>query len=288
MKTCNKLTFLIIILALMYSCKNKNESHSNMDNLYPWCIVAFDSLERSPTERIKMIKELGFEKYAYDWRDKHLDDMKSEITLATENNIEIISVWLWLNAKRDSLENLSTSNEKVLEIIESLNLETTLWVSFSSNFFEDLTQEESIKLATEMIKFIYTKAHKINCKIALYNHKGWFGNPNNQVEIIKSLPEYDLSMVYNFHHAHDYLDEFPQIVKKIKPYLSSVNLNGMKTEDSKILPLGVGDHEKKMIQTLIDEGYSGTWGILGHVENEDVEKVLKQNLTGLESLHINF
>ena len=46
-----------------------------MDNLYPWCIVAFDSLERSQSERINMLNELGFSKYAYDWRDEHLDDM---------------------------------------------------------------------------------------------------------------------------------------------------------------------------------------------------------------------
>lgn len=289
MKTCNKLIFLIIsIIVFIHSCKNTNESHLNMENLYPWCIVAFDSLERSPAERIKMLKDFGFTKYAYDWRNEDLDSMKSELTLAKENNIEIISIWLWLNAKRDSLENLSASNEKVFDIIKSLNLETTLWVSFSNNFFENLTQEQSINLATKMIKSIYTKAHEINCEIALYNHKGWFGNPNNQVAIIESLPECDLSLVYNFHHAHDYLDEFPQIVKKIKPYLSSVNLNGMKTDGSKILPIGEGNHEKEMIQTLINEEYTGTWGILGHVEDKDVENVLKQNIAGLESLQLNF
>ena len=244
-----------------------------MGNVYPWCIVAYDSLERSPVQRIKMLKELGFVKYAYDWRDKHLDEMESELELAKENNIEVISVWLWLNANRDSHGNLSPSNDKIFEILNKLQLKTTLWLSFSNNFFEDLTQEQSMSLAIEMIKFINIKAEEIGCKIALYNHHGWFGDPNNQVEIIKALPQCNLSIVYNFHHAHQYLEEFPQIAKKIKPYLSSVNLNGIRKEGKKILPIGEGNYETDMIKLLINEGFEGPWGILGHIKNEDVKKV---------------
>ena len=78
--------------------------------------------------------------------------------------------------------------------------------------------------------------------------------------------------------------DFPNIVKKIKPYLSAVNLNGMRKDGPKILPIGEGDFEKEMYDILIKEGYNGPWGILGHVENKDVKQVLKQNLAGLMSL----
>ena len=61
--------------------------------------------------------------------------------------------------------------------------------------------------AIEMVKYVSAIADEIDCKIALYNHRGWFGNPHNQVEIIKALPELNLTMVYNFHHAHEYLDD---------------------------------------------------------------------------------
>ena len=63
---------------------------------------------------------------------------------------------------------------------------------------------------------VLKKAKSINCNVALYNHKGWFGNPLNQLDIIKALPNQNLSLVYNFHHAHKYVDEFPEIVKIIK------------------------------------------------------------------------
>lgn len=287
-ETVKYIVLLILILIVFSSCNNKKEYTLNMAKLYPWCIVAYDSLERTPTQRIKMLKNLGFTKYAYDWRDRYLKDMKSELETAKKNDIEVISVWFWLNAKRDSIGALSTSNQKVLETIKATNLKTTLWVSFNNNFFEDLSQEASINLAVDMISFIKEKANKIGCDIQLYNHKGWFGNPYNQVEIIKRIPNYNLKMVYNFHHAHEYLDDFPQIVKTIKPYLASVNLNGMQIDGEKILPIGVGNHEKDMIQLLIDEGFTGTWGILGHVEHVDVENTLKENLAGLKSLQLNF
>ena len=287
MKNHKKLAIILIVLTVFnICCTTQNGEQIDMNNLYPWCIVAFDSLERSPAERINMLKQLGFSKYAYDWRDKHLDDMESELTLAKENGIEIISVWLWLNAKRDSLGQLSPSNERIFKILKGLKLNTTLWVSFNNNFFKDLTQEQSIRKAAEMIKYIHDKANAIGCKIALYNHRGWFGDPNNEIEIINALPQCELSIVFNFHHARDYIDEFPQIVKKLKPYLSSVNLNGMRKEGPKIIPIGEGDYEKEMIQQLMDVGFNGPWGILGHVENKDVEKVLEQNIAGLKSIKL--
>ena len=73
----------------------------------------------------------------------------------------------------------------------------------------------------------------------------------------------------------------------MKPYLSAVNLNGMQKEGYKILPIGEGNDEIQMIKLLIDEGFSGLWGILGHVENEDVKKVLDKNIEGLNSLKLN-
>lgn len=279
---------LLLTSILFITCTQKDESVFRADNLYPWCIVAFDSLERSPADRIQMLKELGFTKYAYDWRDHHLKDTETELKLAQENNIELISVWLWLNAKRDSIGKLSPGNEKMLNIIEGLDIKTTFWVSFSENFFKDKTQEESIETASEMITYIHDKADEFGCEVALYNHRGWFGNPHNQVEIINRLPQLNLSMVYNFHHAHGYYDVFPEIAKKIKPYLAAVNINGMRIDGPKILPVGSGDKEAHMIEVLVKEGFVGPWGVLGHVEDADVKDILEKNLAGIKSLDIEF
>ena len=281
-----KSNLFILVLIVFYACNKKSENPIKIEEVTPWCIVNFDSLERSPIERIQMLKNMGFKKYGYNWDNKHLDNLKEEFTLAKENNIEITSIFLWLNAKRDSIGKLSPANERMLDLLSEVDYKPTIWLSFSDNFFKDRTQEQSLSKAIEFIKYIKIKADKIGCKIALYNHHGWFGNPYNQIEIIEALPNYSLSMVYNFHHAHQYLDDFEKIAKKIKHYLSYVNINGMKREGPKILTIGDGDHEQEMIKIFIEEGFKGPWGILGHIKTEDVQKVLERNIKGIKSLNL--
>ena len=284
MKTIRTFISLTLLLLTFIGC-NKSSNTIKIQDTYPWCIVAYDSLERTPEERIKMMKEFGFTKYAYDWRDKHLKDSKNELILAQENGIEILSVWIWLNPKRDSIHKLSPANEKMFSIVEELNLKTTFWVGLSESYFKKINDEVSLKFATNLIKSVSEKANSIGCKVALYNHKGWFGDPLNQIKIIKELPEQDLSIVYNFHHGHQDIDTFSEIAPKIQPYLSAVNLNGMEKDGKKILPIGEGDYEKDMLNTLKKVGFEGPWGILGHVEGKDVKDILINNIEGLNSIN---
>lgn len=68
------------------------------------------------------------------------------------------------------------------------------------------------------------------------------------------------------------------------PHLWTVNLNGMARGGEKILDVGAGDLEAGMIRQLLESGFDGTVGILGHVEAEDVEQVLMRNLDGLHRI----
>ena len=278
--------FLLFVCVSIQLVEAQVTERIQMHDTYPWCIVAYDSLERSPVQRIKMLKDLGFTKYAYDWRDRHLPDTSYEFELAQENNIEIISVWLWLNAKRDPINQLSEANKKLFTIVEDRDLKTTFWLGLSPNYFENLNEDESLKLGIQLVEWVASKAKKIGCKVALYNHSGWFADPYNQMKIIKALPEYELTMVYNFHHAHNAIDSFQEIAELIAPYLSAVNLNGMKQDGAKILGIGKGDHEKAMIEILMKAGFSGPWGIMGHVGNKDARIVLENNINGLIDLKL--
>ena len=93
-----------------------------------------------------------------------------------------------------------------------------------------------------------------------------------------------MGLIYNFHHAHEQLEAYPQIVADMLPYLWGVNLNGMRKEGPKILPVGKGNLEQDMISLLLAKGYKGPFGILGHVEDADVELILRENLSGLSEL----
>ncbi|MCK8481668.1 hypothetical protein [Psychroserpens algicola] len=275
---------MAFLLFICLSCSD-SENQIQIDDISPWCIVSFDALERKPMDRITMLKNMGFTKYGYNWREKHLPEMKEEFRLAKANNMQIVSIFLWLNAERDSIGKLSPLNEKLFENLKDIENKPKLWLSFSPNFFENLTQEESVELTIRYIKFIKTKADNVGCKLALYNHRGWFGNPENQIEIIKKMPEDSLRMVYNFHHAHEYLEVYPKLFKTMIPYLDYVNLNGMQKEGPEILTIGKGNYEYDMVKTLYDEGYDGPWGVLGHIQTEDVQKVLERNMEGIKLLN---
>jgi len=273
-------------LLLLAACEPASVPYFEADNTFAWCIVPFDSEERSPEERLDMLQNLGITSYAYDWREKHLDEMANEIQLATDRGIEIIGVWLWIDGNNDTLGQLGAANERVLQILEKSGLKTSIWMSFHENYFAGLEPVEALAKGIEMVKYIGTRAQKVGGKVGLYNHGAWFGEPENQIAILKALPEYSIGLIYNFHHAHEQLEVYPDLVKEMTPYLWAVNLNGMKVGGPKILPLGKGDLEQGMIQLLKNEGYEGPWGILGHVETADVKLILEENLTGLQTMEL--
>jgi sugar phosphate isomerase/epimerase len=281
MKFMQIINYILCLLLLLSSCTDNSQQPFSIEEVSPWCIIGFDVLDRSPKQRIDMLKEMGFTKYGFNKGKGDLTTMKEEFKLAKENDIEIVSLFLWLNAKRDSVGKLSDQNQELLGNLKDVEYKPTIWLSFSDNFFEDLNQEESIELSIEMIKFVKLRADELGCELALYNHHGWFGNPHNQVEILKRSNLESISIVYNFHHAQEYVDEFPEIVEEIMPYLSYVNLNGVKKDGPQILPIGKGDYEFEMVRQLQDKGYNGPWGILGHIKTEDVQEVLERNIDGL-------
>jgi len=80
------------------------------------------------------------------------------------------------------------------------------------------------------------------------------------------------------------LGNYEEMVKNMMPYLWAVNLNGMNPAGPKILPIGSGEKEAEMISVLKKNGFTRPFGILGHIEDADVEKVLQGNLDGLKKV----
>ncbi len=277
-----KVLILTTFLMIVSSCYRRDYKQViDIENIYAWCIVPFDSVKRSPAERITMLKNLGIKKYAYDWREEDLLTMSEELKLAKQNDIPVIAVWLWIDANLDSIGKLNPLNEKALKIIEDVGYKGEIWLSFHPNYFEGLPDSLAVKKGVEMISYLNDIINNENCKIALYNHQNWFGQPANQVKIIQAMPNADLGIVYNFHHAHHQIEAFPEIVEIMMPYLWHVNVSGLRKNGPKILTAGAGDHEMDMVKLLKQHGYKGDFGILGHTESVDMQAVLKANLKGL-------
>jgi sugar phosphate isomerase/epimerase len=279
--------FPLFVFVLLWSCNADKKELDNSrlfakDNLVAWCIVPFDSVDRTPEERSGMLEELGLKQFAYDWRLEHLPTFQDEIKSLKDHQIKLTSVWVWIDT--DSTVILDENNEQLFNIIKQNSIKTDFWLGFSNKHFEGLSDEEKLEKAVASITYIQERAKQMGCTVSLYNHGDWFGEPENQVRIIENMGAKDVGIVYNFHHAHLQVEQFPTLLEKMLPYLKTVNINGMKVEGPKILPVGEGDKELQMLTTLKNSGFNGTIGILSHIETEDAKVVLQRNIDGLKSL----
>lgn len=280
-KIITKWLFACIFFIMPTIVINAQENF-NKENLLAWCIVPFDSLKRGPEERVNMLKELGIKHYVYDWRSEHIATFEKEIKTARQNNIKIEGVWLWIDENSDKIGMLSADNSKIIEIAKANNLNCDFWVGFNLNFFENLSHKEKINKGSNFLKFLSVALQP--SKICLYNHGDWFGEPENQIEIIQQSKLKNIGLVYSFHHGHHQINRFPSMLKNMLPYLVAINLNGMEIQKGQILSIGQGKDEKEMINMIVESGYSGKIGIIGHVMNKDVKKVLQENLDGLDDM----
>lgn len=260
--------------------KASGKSIYDRDNLVAWCIVPFDKAQRTPQQRAQMLARMGVKRLAYDWRDQHLPTWDDELTQLKKHGIELTALWFPAG--------LNEQAEVLLDGLEKHKVKTQLWVSAGIEPGGD--QAKGVQQGADLIRPIAQAAARLGCSVALYNHGGWFGEPENQIQIVEKLKAEgvtNVGIVYNLHHGHDHLDRFPAMLEKMKPYLMALNLNGMtKAGDKvgkKILPIAQGDLDLQLLKTIRDSGYAGPIGILNHTD-EDAEGRLLDNVEGLEWL----
>ncbi|MEX2175657.1 MAG: c-type cytochrome [Pirellulaceae bacterium] len=250
------------------------------ENLVAWCIVPFDSQKRGPEERAAMLKKLAFTKFAYDYRAEHIPTFDAEMQALKKQGIEL-TAWWFPGAMNDEARG-------ILAVLKRHDLKPQLWVTGGGEPTKSAEEQTArVKAEAARIRPIAEAAAKIGCSVALYNHGGWFGEPENQLAIIAALDLPNVGIVYNQHHGHDHLGRFPELLKKMLPKLVCLNLNGMMPDGErrgqKILPLGQGELDLALLKTIRDSGYRGPIGILGHTQ-DDAELRLLDNLDGLDWL----
>ncbi|MFZ5939206.1 MAG: sugar phosphate isomerase/epimerase family protein [Bacteroidota bacterium] len=277
------LSFLPVLLvsACKHNLMRKDDPFRN-ENLVAWCIVPFDAQNRTPEERAAMLRDLGISQLAYDYRDEHLPSFKHELQVLREGHIRLRAVWLWVDGADSSLFN--PSNEFIFNTLRDEKVSTELWLSFPESYFDGLDEAGKLAKAEKAIRAVQSRAAESGSTVALYNHGGWFGEPENQIRLIRNIDPEHLRIVYNFHHGHLQTERFPELFERMLPYLSAVNINGMKKEGPKIIPVGEGDLEYAMLKKVYDSGFTGTIGILGHTEGQDIKPVLEKNMEGLQDL----
>ena len=250
-------------------------------NLVAWCIVPFDAAKRGPAERAAMLGRLGLQAVAYDYRDEHIPSFDDEIAALRESDIEL-SAW-WCGGV-DPHDPLGGSVGLALETLRRNQASSDLWVLMGEQAFEGLSQPERLSLAAEAVDAIAAEAAKLNGRVGLYNHGGWYGEPENQMAVLDKAQADNVGLVYNFHHGHEQLDRLGALFPLMAPHLLCVNLNGMTPGGAKIVPLGSGARDREMIALIRESGYEGPIGILDHRDELDAEQSLRENLEGLAKL----
>lgn len=248
------------------------------ENLVAWCIVPFDSAKRGPAERAAMLKQLGFRKFAYDWRAEHVPTFDAEIVSLKKHGIELTAWWFPASLNEDA--------KKILAALKRHDVKTQLWITMNDPA-PGKDQAAKVEAAVRQLRPIVDAASAQGCSVGLYNHGGWFGEPENQIEIIKALKADSVGIVYNQHHGHVHVERFADLLETMKPYLYVLNLNGMDRDGDKlgrkILPLGAGELDRELLAIVAKSGYQGPIGILGHTP-DDAQVRLEDNLAGLDWL----
>lgn len=271
-------TALLLALGLTLApCDAKPPSNFRTENLVAWCIVPFDAKKRGPRARAEMLVELGLKRCAYDWRYEHVPTFEDEILQYKRLGIEYFAFW--------------SEHDEAFNLFRKHRITPQVWRMVPAVKGE--SHEEKLEAAAAVLTPLAQRLSLLNCKLSLYNHGGWGGEPKTMVDVCKSLHakgHKHVGIAYNFHHGHEHIHEFPKWLALMKPYLHCLNLNGMadpetvKAGKRKIIPIGTGEHEREMIATIIKSGYRGPIGILGHVASEDVKVTLTNNLTGLKNV----
>jgi sugar phosphate isomerase/epimerase len=253
------------------------------ENLMAWCIVPFDARQRGPEERAAMLERLGLTGLAYDYRGEHIPTFDDEFAALAKHKIRFSAFWCGGVSLSDPLKG---AIELALETLKRNKTQADLWVLIDEAPLKELPQEEKVAKTAAAIQVIADEAKKSGCRVGLYNHGGWFGEPENQIAILKQVKADNVGIVYNFHHGHEHLDRLPGLFTEMLPYLHCVNLNGMQKGGPKILPVGDGEEDLKILQMIKASGYTGPIGILGHRAEIDAEVALRLNLEGLKKLLI--
>ena len=250
------------------------------NNLIAWCIVPFDNKNRSSVERAQMLNKLGINKLAYDWREKHVPSFDDELNALKKHNITLQSFWYYSGPNPENDKNFAT----IIELLKRHNVKTQIWTMITGiKDLDIMNQQQKIEAISKPVKYIADKAAEAGSSVGLYNHGGWFGEPESQIAIIEHLKLPNLGMVYNFSHSEEQIHRFPEFYPKMLPYLYAINLTGLQGGiPAKVVPVGKGNLEYKMMKIIEQSSYSGPIGIINEDFAPDAEDGLKMNIEGLK------
>lgn len=254
--------------------------------LFAWCIASHDAAQRTPDQRARMLRELGITRLAWGNRmamASMLPHYEAEMDALQAHGIEMIG--RFLNSTFDEKE-----MTLILGAIAARRSTPQLWVSEAAVPREITTHEQRLEHEVNRLRPFAKLAADYGLKLGLYNHKGWFGTPDNLVLIVKALAAEGLGNVglaLCMHWAHGWLDEFETVFDRVQPHLLALSLSGMTrgadAHGPSIIPVGAGQEDLRIIRHIERSGWQGLAGVINHT-NADARLRLLDHVEGLDAL----
>lgn len=254
------------------------------ENLVAWCIVPYDAKKRDSAARAAMLEQGGLRRLAYDWRAEQVASFEEEGVVMKPHRVELFA-W-WFPTKLDG------NARKIPDMIGRHQIHPQRWVTGGGEPTKsDAEQTARVVSEVKRIRLMADEAARLGCHVGLYNHGGWLGEPENEMEGVAGLRAEgvkEVGLVYNFHHGHDHVSRFAWMWPRVQAAELAVNLNGMAAVpgrgEGKILPLSERVNELAMMRIIGARGWRGPVGILNHRAEVDAGVGLRRNLAGLEKL----
>jgi len=276
-----------LLCALLFACLYLPAADEpfGRERLAAWCIVPFDAKKRGPEERAAMLERVGLRRFVYDYRAEHVKQWDDELVALKKHGIELTGWWFPTV--------LNDEAKSALALFRKHEVHPQLWVMGSGGAVavkDAADQQARVAAEVARLKPICEAGAMQGCQVGLYNHGGWFGQPENLLAVVEALRAQgvkNVGIVYNLHHAHDVIERFDKFLPKLLPHLLCLNLNGMDADGEaagrKVKPLGSGHLDLAILRQIRASGYRGLIGILNHTD-ADAEGRLRDNLDGLSWL----
>ena len=114
-----------------------------------------------------MLGRLGVKRVAYDWREEHVSTFEEEILQYKKHGLEYFAFW--------------GVHESAFKLFEKYELHPQIWAMLPQASGE--TQAQRVESAARRMAPLVERTRKMGCKLGLYNHGGWNGEPENMTAV---------------------------------------------------------------------------------------------------------
>ena len=262
--------------------------------LAAWCVVPYDTRQRTPKQRADMLARLGLAGEVWDWREGHVAHFPRELDALAERDLTLFGVWAPAVVPASGpVGGIAPEVRGFVGELARRDLSADLWACLEFGApgpvpaLSPADQAARVRRAADHVAPLAELAAESGLLVALYNHLGWSGEPENQIEVIDRLRERGLDnvgIVYQQHHGHHHLDRWPALFATMTPYLYALGLNGMvggaHWGGRKIHPVGHGPRDVELLRPVVESDWDGLVTILCHTM-DDAEARLRDNREGL-------